>query len=146
MSDSGTRVTGALIGVASGPPEEVVRAAATKVGKTSFAEQVEFLLTTAGPRITAAGAGLQDSRQLVAWRRGDGPREAVKRDRVAALAEVTAAIMADYTAAVAASFLRSSQPALDDRSPMVMIREASDDSLADVMKQVRGAVRAFLAG
>ncbi len=136
-----------MITIAPGTtPEETVRSAATAVQKTGFTDQVEYLLTTVGPRITATGAGLQDGRQLVVWRKGEEPRESLKSDRVAAMAEVTAAIMTEYTAAVAASFLRSSQPALDDRSPVVMIREASTDSLPEVMKQVRGVVRAFLEG
>ncbi len=67
--------------------------------------------------------------------------------RVEAMAEVAGAILAHYKPAVAASFLRSSQPALDDRAPLVMIREAADDTtMAEVMAEVRGAVRAFLEG
>lgn len=141
-----TREAGTITVAAGTTPDETVRAAARTVRKRTFTEQVEHLLTTVGPRITAAGAGLQDSRQLAAWRKGEEPRRHVTRDRVEAMAEVTAAIMTEYPAAVAASFLRSSQPALDDHSPMVMIREASADSLDDVMKQIRSAVRAFLDG
>lgn len=126
--------------------QQVVQAAAAKARKRSFTEQVEFLLTTVGPRITAAGAGLRDARQLPAWRRGEVPREDVKLERVAGMTEVTAAVMSDYDASVAASFLRGSQPALDDACPMLMIREASLEDLPQVMSEVRGAVRAFLRG
>lgn len=127
-------------------PIETVTAAAHAVQKLSFTDQVEYLLTSVGPRITAAGAGLRDARQLPAWRKGDVPREDVKKDRVAHLAEITKAITEVYPAAVAASFLRSSQPALDDRSPMMMIRNAEEGDLPEIMGEVRGAVRAFLAG
>lgn len=135
-----------LIVVTAGTPAETVHRAAATVHKRPFTEVVEFLLTTVGPRMTAAGAGLQDARQLAGWRKGGEPREDVARDRVNALAEVTVAIMADYSKAVAASFLRSSQPALDDRAPVVMIREATAETLPEVMGAVRGAVRAFLEG
>ena len=132
--------------VAHSTPADTVKAAANAVHKRTFTEQVEYLLTTVGPRITAAGAGLGDARQLAAWRRGEEPREDVKRDRVAAMAEITTAITALYPGAVAASFLRSSQPALDDRSPVMMLREAVEQAMPEVMGEVRGAVRAFLAG
>lgn len=142
-----TDAPGAAMRVTAGvTPDETVRSAASTVQKFTFKEQVDHLLITVGPRITAAGAGLRDGRQLPAWRRGDEPREVVRRERVASMAEVTVAITAEYSAAVAASFLRSSQPALDDRSPLMMIREATLDSLPEVMGQVRGAVRAFLKG
>ena len=127
-------------------PARTVKAAAHTVRKRPFGDQVEFLLTTVGPRITAAGAGLNDARQLPAWRRGEAPREEVKLERVAALAEVTTAILAEYPASVAASFLRGSQPSLDDQSPVLMIRAASVEDLPKVMAEVRGAVRAFLQG
>ncbi len=145
MSTLPQTATGLFV-VPAGTPAKIVEAAARTVRKQSFTEQVEYLLTTVGPRITAAGAGLRDARQLPAWRRGEEPREEIKLDRVAALAEVTAAVMVDYPPAVAASFLRSSQPALDDRSPMLMIRAASDGGLPEVMSEVRGALRAFLQG
>jgi len=131
---------------ASVDADQVVQAAASKVRKRTFTEQVELLLTTVGPRITAAGAGLKDARQLPAWRRGEVPREDIKLDRVAALAEVTTAVLADYPASVAASFLRGSQPSLDDHSPVLMIRNATEKDLHKVMSEVRGAVRAFLQG
>lgn len=123
-----------------------VQAAATMVRKQTFTDQVELLLTTVGPRITAAGAGLSDARQLPAWRRGEEPREEIRLERVAALAEVATAVMADYPASVAASFLRGSQPALDDHSPVLMIRGASEKDLPKVMSEIRAAVRAFLQG
>lgn len=145
MSTLPQTAQGAFV-VAPAAPAKTVEVAATVVRKQSFTAQVEYLLTTVGPRVTAAGAGLSDARQLPAWRRGEEPREETRLDRVAALAEVTAAVMAEYPAAVAAGFLRSSQPALDDRSPLVMIREAAADQLPGVMGEVRGALRAFLEG
>lgn len=144
--NTSTHTAAGPIAVAPGEPAQTVIAAANIVRKRSFTEQVEYLLTHVGPRITAAGAGLSDARQLAAWRRGEEPREDVKKDRVAALAEVVAAIMATYPGAVAASFLRSSQPALDDRAPVVMIRTAGEEDLVEVVGQVRAALRAFLAG
>jgi hypothetical protein len=135
-----------LFSISADTSERTVETAASTVRKRSFIEQVEFLLATVGPRITAAGAGLRDARQLPAWRRGEEPREDVKLERVAALAEVTTAVLAEYPASVAASFLRGSQPALDDRSPMLMIRNASEHDFPEVMGEVRGALRAFLEG
>lgn len=146
MSTATDHTAAGLFGIELGTPSETVMKAATIVQKRTFTEQVEYLLTTVGPRITAAGAGLRDARQLASWRRGEEPRQDVNRVRVAALAEVTTVIMAGYPASVAASFLRSSQPVLDDASPMVMIREAGEDEMPKVMGQVRAAVRAFLEG
>ncbi|WP_041293774.1 hypothetical protein [Kineococcus radiotolerans] len=135
-----------LITVVPGTPSETVQRAAATAQKRTFAELVESLLTTVGPRLTAAGAGLQDARQLAGWRKGAEPRQEMARDRVTALAEVVGAITTHYSAAVAASFLRSSQPALDDRAPVVMIRETTAETLPEVMGEVRSAVRAFLEG
>lgn len=142
-----TAVPAPSIDVAASTAAETVAAAFSAVRKLPFAEQVEYLLGSVGPRITAAGAGLRDARQLATWRKGEAPREELRLDKVAALAEIAASVMAVYPAAVAASFLRSSQPALDDDSPLLLIRDAAqEEDLIEVMGRVRGALRAFLDG
>lgn len=116
----------------------------------SFRDQVEYLLTTVGPRITASGAGLNDARQLAAWRKGAEPRSAIKEDRVQIMIEATIEIRGGFqndagSAAIAAAFLRSSQPSLCDAAPVMLIRAATDETVISVAEDIRGAVRGFLA-
>jgi len=108
---------------------------------------VEYLLVTIGPRLTAVGAGLRDARQLLVWQRGDKPRQLMSDPRLRVIAEFALAVMARHESEVAANFLRSSQPTLDDDSPLLLIAGAnSEEELTVVQKRVRAAVRAFIAG
>lgn len=109
--------------------------------------KVTFLLETVGPRITAAGLGLSDARMLTRWAGGERPRRADMGHRVEILFEIAYAVTVVYGGAAAASFLRASQPTLDDASPLMLLRGASDDErLAAVHGQLRAATRAFLEG
>lgn len=130
------------------PPTPALAATPTnRVVGMPFDEQVVYLLETVGPRVTAVGSDLADARQLVSWSKGGQPRRGVSALRVAAMTEVTLAITDAYgDGAVAASFLRSSQPALDDQSPLLLIRQADEAAFDNVMARVRAALRAFLSG
>lgn len=127
-------------------PQVAVESAASWSQREPSAGLVEYLLGTVGPRITAYGSGLGDARQLKAWRAGQEPREAVRRQRLVVMGEVVKAITVDHEAVVAATFLRSSQPALDDESPLDVLRAAEGKSVGTAQARVRRAVRAFLAG
>ena len=104
-----------------------------------------LLLETVGPRITAAALGLADARQVKRWA-ADGtvePREHAVAVRLDALFWIVRAISAVYTPAVAARFLRSANPQLDDEAPLVALREADDERSVN---RVLAATRAFLEG
>ncbi len=113
---------------------------------TSEQEKAAYLLGTIGPRIAAAALGLSDARQLKSWAReqgGGGPREAIVAKRLDVLFQATRAISNAYSAAVAARFLRSANPQLDDLAPLEVLGDARDD---DGLRQVLVATRAFLEG
>lgn len=109
-------------------------------------QQITRLLDSIGPRMTAAALGLKDSRMLLRWQAGDTPRGSTVPHRADALAEVVYAVTAVYPGSVAASFLRSGQPALDGDSPLLLLRGAADDDLPALQDRLRAAVRAFLEG
>lgn len=108
--------------------------------------KVAFLLATIGPRITAAALGLSDARMLARWAGGEQPRRADMDHRVEVLYEMAYAVTMVYTGAAAASFLRSSQPALDNDSPLILLREAGGEQLSALHGRLRSATRAFLEG
>lgn len=107
-------------------------------------EKAAYLLRTVGPRIAAAALGLSDARQLKRWAAtGDKePREHDVAARLDALYWIVQAIMGCYSAAVAARFLRSANPQLDDEAPLIVLGAAETDAI----RQVLVATRAFLEG
>jgi hypothetical protein len=111
---------------------------------TSVTEQASFLLTTIGPRVTAASLGLADARPLKLWVTGDaGPKSAVVAERLRVVFRIVYAIAAMYTGNTAATFLRSANPQLDDQSPLMLLREQPVEA---VEAQLLGATRALLEG
>jgi hypothetical protein len=112
------------------------------VTRSTAGELAGYLLDTIGPRNTTVGLGLADARQIKAWRdRGTSPREGAVTDRLTLLAQVTRAITLAYSPDTAAAFLRSANPDLEDRSPLLVIADnESPRAQTDVMR----AVRAFL--
>ena len=106
--------------------------------------QAEFLLDTVGPRIAAACLGLSDARQIKAWARdATGPREHAVLGRLTLLFRIVFAIANTYGAEVAALFLRSSNPQLDDEVPMLVLRDSDGDTQQG---RLLAATRAFLEG
>lgn len=113
--------------------------------RTSVQEQTNFLLEHVGPRVTAAALGLADARPLNAWRTGDvgGPKSASVVERLRILYRIVHAIESVYGAATASAFLRSSNPQLDDSSPILLLRNGQPD---EVEPPLLAATRAFLEG
>lgn len=108
------------------------------------ATKAVYLLETIGPRIAAAAVGLADARQLKSWATKDlEPREHDVAERLDALYWVVRAIVGCYSEAVAARFLRSSNPQLDDDAPLVVLAAAKD---SDEIRRVLTSTRAFLEG
>lgn len=107
-------------------------------------EQADYLLRTIGPRVAAASLGLADARQLKAWaRQGRAPREHAVAGRLSLLYRITYAIVETQGGNVAALFLRSSNPQLDDEVPLMVLREGDPDA---VQGRLLAATRAFLEG
>jgi hypothetical protein len=111
---------------------------------TGPGEQAEYLLKTVGPRVAAASLGLADARQVKAWaREGTAPREHAVAGRLSLLYRITYAIAQAEGGNVAALFLRSSNPQLDDEVPLMLLREGDPE---EVQGRLLAATRAFLEG
>ena len=107
-------------------------------------EQAAYLLDTIGPRFTTAAVGLQDARTVRRWREATmAPREHDVAGRLAILYRLTRVIADVYSPDVAMAFLRSSNPQLDDDSPLMVLREGDPE---ETQKPLLAAVRAFLEG
>ena len=103
-----------------------------------------FLLSVIGPRIAAAALGLSDARQLKRWAAGETePREHHMAVRLDALYWIVRAVEGCYSPSVAARFLRSANPQLDDEAPLVVLASAENP---DVIRRVLVSTRAFLEG
>ncbi|MDT4894207.1 MAG: hypothetical protein QOE97_3242 [Pseudonocardiales bacterium] len=111
---------------------------------TSPAEQAGWLLEHLGPRFTAAGVGVSDARTVRRWRdAGVAPRDHAEEGRLRLLFRIGQAIHLAYGDRVAASFLRSANPQLDDEAPLVVLAANDPD---EAQKPVLAALRAFLEG
>lgn len=107
-------------------------------------EQARHLIGSVGVRYTTAGLGLKDARTVRNWveRQGE-PREHDVVGRLAVLFRVVRAIESIYSQTVAAAFLRSSNPQLDDEAPLVVLATQPVD---EAEQAVLAAARAFLEG
>jgi hypothetical protein len=76
------------------------------------------------------------------------PREYVAEQRLLTLFRVVYEITAVYGSATATSFLRSSNPQLDDEAPLLLLRADTPDEAGalEQHRRVLGAARAFLEG
>ena len=107
-------------------------------------EQTTYLLATIGARFTTAAVGLQDARTVRRWRDEQiEPREHDVAGRLAILYRLTRSVAEVYTPAVAAAFLRSANPQLEDSSPLMLLRDGDPN---EVQKPLFAAARAFLEG
>lgn len=107
-------------------------------------EKAAYLLDSIGARFTTAAVGLQDARTVRRWRdEQTEPREHDVAARLAILYRITRSIADVYTPAVAAAFLRSANPQLDDTSPLMLLRDSDPDR---VQKPLLATARAFLEG
>lgn len=104
-------------------------------------EQAGYLYRVLGGRLAAAALGLKDTRTLQNWARGGVIKNADQEHRLQLLFRVTATVERVYTPAVAAAFLRGSNPLLDHRAPMLLI---ADGPAAEVEAKVVAAAEALL--
>ncbi|MGH3959372.1 hypothetical protein [Mycobacterium sp.] len=107
-------------------------------------EQARHLIGSVGVRYTTAALGLKDARTVRGWvERQAEPREHDVVSRLAVLFRAVRAIESIYTPTVAAAFLRSSNPQLDDEAPLVVL---STQPVGEAEQAVLVAARAFLKG
>lgn len=118
--------------------------AAYKASLTTEApEQTVFVLDTVGARMTAAALGLTDARPLYRWRKGGFPKEQAVADRLRILFRIVHEIHHAYGPRVVSAFLRSANPQLGDRSPLVVLGDGQPEA---VEAELLAATRAFLEG
>lgn len=130
-------------------PAEAEEAAYKLSNQLAPAPLTQFLLATIGPRVTAASLGLADARPLRRWAAGElSPREHAVEHRLQTLFRVVYEITGVFGAATATSFLRSSNPQLDDDAPLLVLREDAPNEAAmlEQHRRVVAAARAFLEG
>lgn len=104
-------------------------------------EQATYVYRVLGGRLAAAALGLRDTRTLQNWARGGVIKNADHEHRLQLLYRVTTAVERVYTPAVAAAFLRGSNPMLDHRAPMLLI---ADGPAPEAEAQVVAAAEALL--
>ena len=108
-------------------------------------QQTTELLELIGPRFTTAGVGLRDARTVRRWRDEQvEPRDHAEAQRLRLLYRLVKTITGVYAGgSVAAGWLRSANPQLDDEAPLVLLATHDPD---EVQQQLLGAVRSFLEG
>ncbi len=104
-------------------------------------EQATYLHRVLGGRLAAAALGLKDTRTLQSWARGGAIKNPDHERRLQLLYQVTNAVERVYTPAVAAAFLRGSNPLLNHRAPMLLI---ADGPAPETEAQVVAAAEALL--
>lgn len=104
-------------------------------------EQAQFVQEALGSRLAAAAMGLKDTRTLSSWSHGGPIRSTEGEHRLQVLFRVVSALTEAFSPAVAAAFLRGSNPSLGDRSPMIVL---ADESPAAAEPQLLSAVEALL--
>lgn len=109
--------------------------------RTAPAQQARYVQTTLGSRLAAACLGLKDTRTLASWAQGKAIKAVDGEHRLQVLYRATFAVEAAFGAAVAAAFLRGSNPALGESAPMLFI---ADQSPVQAEAAVMLAVRALL--
>lgn len=104
-------------------------------------EQAAFVQEVLGSRLAAAALGLKDTRTLSSWARGGPIRGADGEHRLQVLFRTVSAIDEAFSPAVAAAFLRGSNPALGDQAPLVVL---ADEPPVQAEPRLLAAVEALL--
>lgn len=105
-------------------------------------EQAAFVQNILGSRLAAAALGLKDTRTLSSWARRGPIKSPDGEHKLQILFRITVAIDEVFGPAVAAAFLRGSNPVLEDRAPLVVL---ADDPPVHAEPQLLAAVEALLA-
>lgn len=123
------------------PVHDVLERAHKRSVHTPPAEQAAFVQKVLGGRLAAAGLGLKDTRTLGSWARGGQIKGLDAGHRLQVLYRVTCAIEEAFTPAVAAAFLRGSNPLLGGRAPLLVL---ADDPPTEAEPPLVAAVEALL--
>lgn len=86
-------------------------------------EQAAFVRQVLGGRLAAAALGLKDTRTLSSWAQGGPIRATDGEHRLQILFRVVTAVTEAFSPAVAAAFLRGSNPALGDQAPLIVLAD-----------------------
>lgn len=108
---------------------------------TDPAEQATFVQEVLGSRLAAAALGLKDTRTLSSWASGGPVRGVDGAHRLQVLFRVVTAITSVYSPAVAAAFLRGSNPYLSGQAPLLLL---ADEPPTQTERKLVDAVEAFL--
>ena len=107
---------------------------------TAPAQQARYVQTTLGSRLAAACLG-KDTRTLASWAEGRPIKATDGEHRLQVLYRATVAVETTFGPAVAAAFLRGTNPVLGENAPMLVI---ADQPPAQAEAPVMLAVRALL--
>ena len=105
-------------------------------------EQAQVVQQVLGSRLAAAALGLKDTRTLSSWARGGPIRSGEGEHRLQVLFRVVTAVSGAFSPAVAAAFLRGSNPTLGDQAPMIVL---ADSPPAAAETRILSAVEALLS-
>jgi len=103
----------------------------------------KFLLSSIGGRRTAASLGLRAVRPVKGWANGTEVKQSAVEHKLRVLYRVTSSISEVYSSDTAAAFLQSTNPQLDDRSPLAVLATSAPE---DGERAVLAATRALLEG
>lgn len=103
--------------------EDLIERACKLAITTPPCEQAEFVMEAIGARMVTAAVGLRDARAVRAWARGGDIKQAAAEQRLQELFQVVWAISERYSPAVAAAFVRGTNPYLADRAPLVVLAD-----------------------
>ena len=103
-------------------------------------EQAQFVQERLGSRLAAASIGLKDTRTLSSWARGGPVRSEDGLHRLQVLFRVTRVLDEAFGPAVAAAFLRGSNPSLGGRAPMIVLADTAPDASEELLLSALEAI------
>lgn len=106
------------------------------------ATKARYVLDAVGARLAAAALGLRDTRTVTSWAGGGPIKGPDQEHRLQALFRVVFAVSERFSPAVAAAFLRGSNPLLNNRAPLTVL---STEPPADAEMAAIAAVEALFA-
>ncbi len=123
-------------------PSDILEYAHKQSVRVPADEQAQVVQHVLGSRLAAAALGLKDTRTLSSWARGGPIRGTDGEHRLQVLFRVVTAVSDAFSPAVAAAFLRGSNPSLGDQAPMIVLAD-SPPAAAEV--RLLSAVEALLS-
>ncbi len=116
-------------------------AAHARAVRSEFPVIVTELRELLGARVCAALGSVRETRAIAQWAAGSRTPSTAVQQRLRVALQAAAAIAAADSAAVAQAWFQGMNPQLDDRSPLLLLR---DGDLDEVGPAVIGAARAFV--